>query len=498
MDTSSSGYASVPSDSSFKVPALLPQDLSIIQDIIGPLPSQTPILHTAKTESLNDDSIASSSDDESASDEDSENEVKAEILDGLEYCPSERPLKSEGPAEPSPDSSDSDSSVEDEIPFRRGNQPPVGLMMDADEDEDGESGVPTASAVLTKNEVVEVDFNVPEIDEVSADEELERVGYVMSVVNNVVIVRGTAAESLGRMSEKALDADTLLVFEDRKVLGYVYETFGPTSQPFYQVRFGEKYPLSLERVSVGRPVFYLPRYGKFVFVSELRRLKGSDASNVHDEEPAEYELEFSDDEEEAAHRARMKQQRQGSQAPSSSSRYSTPIPSQMRDSDMAAEEPYGSNPYDAHGIYDDLGAGPSRAAPLPYDDPYSDSFGIGSPIASASGSPPRFDDQPQHQPWSLGTFQQPPQPPPQTAFGSDMGFGGQGFVPPHINPRFMMNPQFAAQMGLSMGWMQQQQQQQQSMPLQFGANGQQGWNGSGQGYGHVQQRPPGGSGGDAL
>ena len=76
----------------------------------------------------------------------------------------------------------------------------------------------------------------------------------------------------------------------------VYETFGPTLQPFYQIRFGEKYPLDAEKVQVSRPVFHVPRRSRFVNVAELRKLKGSDASNVHDEEVAEYELEFSDDE----------------------------------------------------------------------------------------------------------------------------------------------------------------------------------------------------------
>jgi H/ACA ribonucleoprotein complex non-core subunit NAF1 len=40
----------------------------------------------------------------------------------------------------------------------------------------------------------------------------------MSVVGNVVIVKGLATTGT---SERALDSDTLLVFEDRKVLGYV-------------------------------------------------------------------------------------------------------------------------------------------------------------------------------------------------------------------------------------------------------------------------------------
>jgi hypothetical protein len=78
--------------------------------------------------------------------------------------------------------------------------------------------------------------------------------------------------------------------------------------PFYQIRFGERHPLDLARVRVARRVFHMPRLSLFVSVAELRRLRGSDASNVHDEEPADHELEFSDDEAEAAHRARAKQQ----------------------------------------------------------------------------------------------------------------------------------------------------------------------------------------------
>lgn len=43
-----------------------------------------------------------------------------------------------------------------------------------------------------------------------------------------------------------------------------------------------------------------------MFVSQIKAFKGSDASNVHDEEPADDELEFSDDEAEAAYRSRLK------------------------------------------------------------------------------------------------------------------------------------------------------------------------------------------------
>ena len=65
--------------------------------------------------------------------------------------------------------------------------------------------------------------------------------------------------------------------------------------------------------------------------------------------------------------------RSGSRA---SSRAATPNASARRDYDYFDDTFRGSsNPYDEHGAYDmNYGAGPSRPMPMPYDDPYSDSF----------------------------------------------------------------------------------------------------------------------------
>jgi H/ACA ribonucleoprotein complex non-core subunit NAF1 len=75
----------------------------------------------------------------------------------------------------------------------------------------------------------------------------------------------------------------------------------------YQVRFNTSFPLDLREARLSRPVFHIPTRSKYVFVAELAKLRGSDASNVHDEEPAEYELEFSDDEAEAAYKANLRE-----------------------------------------------------------------------------------------------------------------------------------------------------------------------------------------------
>lgn len=49
-------------------------------------------------------------------------------------------------------------------------------------------------------------------------------------------------------------------------------------------------------------MYHVPNRSKFIFPSQLTRFKGSDASNVHDEEIGEDEVEFSDDEAEAAYK----------------------------------------------------------------------------------------------------------------------------------------------------------------------------------------------------
>lgn len=73
------------------------------------------------------------------------------------------------------------------------------------------------------------------------------------------------------------------------------------------MHFNEAYPLDTEKVRVARKVFRVPSRSKFVSVSFLKQYKGSDASNVHDEEPAAEELEFSDDEAERDHKRSLKE-----------------------------------------------------------------------------------------------------------------------------------------------------------------------------------------------
>jgi hypothetical protein len=87
-----------------------------------------------------------------------------------------------------------------------------------DEDEGGGSG----GRLVTAHEVLNEDIAIPELTEVDPKEALERVGEIFSVLQDkIVIVKGIESQIAGRAPDRVLDIETLLVFEDRKVLGYV-------------------------------------------------------------------------------------------------------------------------------------------------------------------------------------------------------------------------------------------------------------------------------------
>jgi H/ACA ribonucleoprotein complex non-core subunit NAF1 len=91
---------------------------------------------------------------------------------------------------------------------------------EGDKDEE-EGGAPaTKAAFRTKNELPEPDIMIPTTAQIGPDEQLERVGEIMNIVNNVVIIKGVESGS-HRALDRALDSETLLVYEDRRVLGYV-------------------------------------------------------------------------------------------------------------------------------------------------------------------------------------------------------------------------------------------------------------------------------------
>ena len=243
-----------------------------------------------------------------------------------------------GQEEDSDSDSDSDSgssssaSSDDDDEDDEDDAQDTSLVQLADDEDDDPSG---NTVLATKNEILAPEVEQPTVQELSeADiKTLRKLGKVHSIVDSVVVIEqdvqgskqpnaesavagSVPVDSTGRQGERegeysVLDTGSLLCFEDGKVLGLVFETFGSIHNPMYSIRFAAAAAIDRDLVKTGKPVFYVPAQSTYVLTQLLRSMKGSDASNMWDEEVAEDEIEYSDDEQEAEAKRRAKAIRSG-------------------------------------------------------------------------------------------------------------------------------------------------------------------------------------------
>lgn len=126
------------------------------------------------------------------------------------------------------------------------------------------------------------------------EEEMQHIGEISGIVDQLVVVQSL-------QSMPALDLDSVLFLAGGKPLGEIFDVFGPVLQPSYAVRFNNHGEIVEKEISIGLPVYYAPTHEditSYVFVEQLRKLKGSDASWKDNAELPCALQEFSDDDEE--------------------------------------------------------------------------------------------------------------------------------------------------------------------------------------------------------
>ena len=217
------------------------------------------------------------------------------------------PLNSD--SESSDDTSSSDDSDADDYEMLDPEEQARRLMAeDGGSDDEGGGGAAAKEKISgplrTQNE--KPDEHVPKPDvAVTAEMKIEELGNVEGTVENVVLVKAKISGEY-----QVLEHGSVLCLEDRSVIGVVAETLGRVQQPYYSVRFTNTTAIVEAGITKNTKIFYVEQYSTSVFTQPLRAFKGSDASNLHDEEVGDEELEFSDDEAEAEHKRRIKIQRQ--------------------------------------------------------------------------------------------------------------------------------------------------------------------------------------------
>ncbi|KAF7559516.1 hypothetical protein G7046_g4650 [Stylonectria norvegica] len=214
------------------------------------------------------------------------------------------------PYESSLESSSSDSSDDDsdnEAYELLGAEETARLLMQAEggSDDEGEKGGKGSSAaqLRTKNEIAEEIVPKPDVT-ITPEMKIEELGAVEHIVDSTIVVKAVTPGEY-----QVLDTGSVICTADRVVIGAVSETIGKVLQPMYTVRFSSAEEVQQFGLEIGTKVYYPPDHASYVFTEPLKNLKGSDASNLHDEEVADEEMEFSDDEKEAEYKRSLKQKK---------------------------------------------------------------------------------------------------------------------------------------------------------------------------------------------
>lgn len=208
----------------------------------------------------------------------------------------------------SDDSSDDESDVEES---KLGVEETARLLMEADggsDDEiDGTRAAKQAAGVRTKNEQPDEPEPKPDI-RVDPQDSIFPLGIVQHVVEGTQAVIEALRDG---SAVSVLDRGSVLCKEDRTVLGVIHDTIATVHKPMYVLRFKSEEEAKDAGLERGMQVWYPKAHAVFVFPSQLRLEKGSDASNLHDEEVGPDEIEYSDDEQEQAHKREKKNRKRG-------------------------------------------------------------------------------------------------------------------------------------------------------------------------------------------
>lgn len=213
-------------------------------------------------------------------------------------------------SEDSSSESDSSEESEDEADSYKLLSPEeqARILMAGDggsDDEGGDKSKSSGGQLRTKNEIPEVVIPRPDVV-ITQDMPIIELGVVEQIIDNVLLIKANTSGEY-----RVLESGSILCLLDRRVFGVVAETIGRVEQPFYSVLFTNSVEILALGISMGIKVFYSERHSTYVFTKSLKVFKGSDASNMNDEEVGEDEVEFSDDEMEAEHKRRVKQKRMG-------------------------------------------------------------------------------------------------------------------------------------------------------------------------------------------
>ncbi|KAK0721592.1 Gar1/Naf1 RNA binding region-domain-containing protein [Lasiosphaeria miniovina] len=202
------------------------------------------------------------------------------------------------PYESSSESSSSDSSSSDEDdnsvaqPRSRGSGVPAN---------------PSNGGIGNRSRHVAEDAAPPKPNvEIKDDMKIVRFGTIKHIVEKTVVIEPSSSAK-----SQVLDSGSVLCKEDRSVIGALADVIGSVANPHYLVMFGTTDEIKELGLEPGTPIFFSQEHAIFVMTEMIRKMKFTDASNIHDEEIApEDDQDFSDDDKEAQAKKMRKHERE--------------------------------------------------------------------------------------------------------------------------------------------------------------------------------------------
>ncbi|KAI0458602.1 Gar1/Naf1 RNA binding region-domain-containing protein [Xylaria acuta] len=207
-------------------------------------------------------------------------------------------------------SDDSDDGSDDEKDYRiLGPEETARILMEmdggSDDEGDGRGKGSGPGQVRTKNEIPDAIIPRPEVD-IEPEMEILELGAIEHFVGNTAVIK---ANTTGEY--QVLDTGSVLCLEDRTVIAALADVIAAVREPRYTAGFVSEEEIKSFGLETGTKIFYPPALANLGLTQVLKANKGTDASNWHDEEVAEDEIEFSDDEKEAEHKRQLKAKKRG-------------------------------------------------------------------------------------------------------------------------------------------------------------------------------------------
>ncbi|KAJ5578374.1 uncharacterized protein N7459_007338 [Penicillium hispanicum] len=234
-------------------------------------------------------------------------------------------------------SSDSDDSDEEDYQILSPEEQARILMLtEAGSDDEGEGAGSKGQSgqIRSTNEIVEEVLPIPDV-KITPEMNIVYLGKVQTAIDNAILIEANTSGEY-----QVLESGSLLCSADRQVLGVVSETLGRVEHPLYTVMYSTAAEAQERGMVKDLAVYYVEAYSTFVFTQPLKGMKGSDASNFHDEEVAEDEIEFSDDEAEAQYKKKSKKRQEGGK-----SKRGLPGPSKLSYTELNYDDQAGEDGY---------------------------------------------------------------------------------------------------------------------------------------------------------